>query len=53
MQCWALSWLGVAPLDPVALGGGTLVLVLAALIAGLVPARRLARAQPMEVLREE
>jgi predicted permease len=45
--------LGVAPLDPVAVGGGTLILVLAALVAGLFPARHLLRAQPMEVLREE
>ena len=45
--------LGVAPLDLRAVGGGTLILVAAALIAGLVPARHLIRAQPMEVLREE
>ncbi len=45
--------LGVAPLDPWALGGGVGVLLLAALVAGLIPARRLRAAEPMEVLREE
>ncbi len=45
--------LGVAPLDPFALGGGTGVLLLAALLAGIFPAMRLKAAEPMEVLREE
>ena len=45
--------LGVAPLDPLALGGGTGVLLLAALLAGIVPALRLKSAEPMEVLRED
>ena len=45
--------LGVAPLDPLAVGGGTLILVTAAFIAGIVPARRVLRSQPMDVLREE
>ena len=45
--------LGVAPLDPVAVGGGTLLLLGAALVAGMLPARRLLRSRPMEVLREE
>lgn len=45
--------LGVAPLDPLAVGGGTLLLLGAAFVAGLVPARRLLRSQPMDVLREE
>jgi predicted permease len=45
--------LGVAPLDPVSVGGGSLLLVLASLVAGVVPARRLVWARPMEVLREE
>jgi predicted permease len=45
--------LGVGPLDPAAVGGGVLVLLLAALLAGLIPSTRLARAEPMEVLRDE
>lgn len=45
--------LGVAPLDPVAVGGGLLVLVGASLAAGAVPARRLLRTEPMDILREE
>jgi hypothetical protein len=45
--------LGVAPLDPWAVGGGTGVLLLAALVAGIIPARRLQAAAPMEVLRDE
>jgi len=45
--------LGVAPLDPVAVGGGTLLLLGAALVAGVLPAWRLLRSRPMEVLREE
>jgi ABC-type antimicrobial peptide transport system permease subunit len=45
--------MGVGPLDPAAVGGGTLVLVIAASVAGLIPSRRLARAEPMEVLRDE
>jgi predicted permease len=45
--------LGVAPLDPWALGGGGGILILAAFVAAAVPARRLRRAAPMEVLRDE
>lgn len=45
--------LGVAPLDPAAVGGGTLLLLAAALVAGIIPARRLLRARPMDILREE
>jgi putative ABC transport system permease protein len=45
--------LGVLPLDPIAVGGGTLLLVSASLLAGVVPARRLLRTHPMEILREE
>jgi predicted permease len=45
--------LGVAPLDPAAVGGGIAVLVLAAVLAGAIPARRLLAAEPMEVLRDE
>jgi predicted permease len=45
--------LGVAPLDPVAVGGGTLLIVGAALVAAAVPIRHLLRADPMVILREE
>ena len=45
--------LGVAPVDPLAVGGGTLLLVLASVLAGIIPALRLRRAEPMDVLREE
>jgi hypothetical protein len=45
--------LGVAPLDPWALGSGAGILLLAALVAAAVPARRLRSAEPMEVLRDE
>lgn len=45
--------LGVPPLDPISVGGGSLVLTLAALVAALLPARRLLRSRPMDVLREE
>jgi ABC-type antimicrobial peptide transport system permease subunit len=45
--------LGVLPLDPIAVGGGTLVLLSASLLAGVVPARRLMGTHPMEILREE
>jgi len=47
------AMLGVAPLDPVAVGGGTLLLIGAAFVAGVLPAWRLLRSRPMEVLREE
>jgi predicted permease len=45
--------LGVAPLDPWALGGGAGILLLAALVAAAIPARRLRSAEPMEVLRDD
>jgi putative ABC transport system permease protein len=45
--------LGVAPLDPVAVGGGTLLMVIAALAAAALPVRHLLRADPMAILREE
>lgn len=44
---------GVGPVDPWAFGGGTTVLVLAALVASLVPARRALGIDPMKTLREE
>jgi hypothetical protein len=45
--------LGVAPLDPWALGSGAGILLIAALVAAAIPARRLKKAEPMEVLRDE
>lgn len=44
---------GVSPLDPLAFGGPILVLATAAGLASLVPARRLLRTTPMDVLRVE
>jgi len=45
--------LGVTPLDLPAVAGGAGVLLLASLLAGLIPARRLLGSQPMDVLRDE
>lgn len=45
--------LGVTPLDPLAVGGGCLILLLASVVAGLVPAQRILRAEPMELLRDQ
>jgi len=45
--------LGVAPLDPLALGGGAGILLFAALVAAAIPAWRLRMAEPMQVLRDE
>jgi predicted permease len=42
----------VSPLDPLALGGAALAMVLMALAGSWIPARRAARADPMAVLRE-
>jgi len=48
------AWLfGVSPVDPLALGGATLVLATAALAAGIGPARRAIRIDPAESLRIE
>jgi predicted permease len=44
---------GVAPSDPVSFAGAAAVLVLTVLIAGIVPARRAATIQPMQVLKTE
>ena len=45
--------LGVSPTDPVALGGGVLLLVVTAAAASFLPARRAARIDPMDSLRQE
>ncbi len=44
---------GVAPLDPLVLGGGTGILALSAFVASLLPSLRAMRVDPMDVLREE
>jgi ABC-type antimicrobial peptide transport system permease subunit len=44
---------GVQPWDPVTLAGGALLLLLVALVASWIPARRAAGVQPMEALRHE
>ncbi len=42
---------GVSPFDPVAFGGGAMLLLLTGLVAGYVPARRSAKLDPMRALR--
>ena len=44
---------GVGAIDPLALGGGIGVLVLSALFASVIPAKRVTRMDPMKILREE
>ena len=44
---------GVAPLDPMVMGGGAGLLVLAAFLATLLPSLRATKIDPMAVLREE
>jgi ABC-type antimicrobial peptide transport system permease subunit len=44
---------GLSPLDPVALGGSTLVLLAAAAAAAFLPAMRAVRVSPLEAFRAE
>lgn len=44
---------GVAPADPLSLGGSSLVLLVTAVAAALVPALRAMRVNPLEALRAE
>jgi ABC-type antimicrobial peptide transport system permease subunit len=44
---------GIAPYDPPTMGIAVLVLLLVALAASWIPARRAARVQPMDALRHE
>jgi ABC-type antimicrobial peptide transport system permease subunit len=43
----------VSPMDPVSLGGAAVVLVLAAMVGCLVPARRATRVDPLVALRHD
>lgn len=42
----------IEPLDPLSLGAGALLMTAAALVAGLLPARRAARVDPLTALRD-
>jgi putative ABC transport system permease protein len=44
---------GVSPGDPLTLGGATVLLLLVALVASLIPARRAVRTNPLQALRSE
>jgi putative ABC transport system permease protein len=43
---------GLTPMDPLAIGGAALVLVVIAHVAAWLPARRAARVDPLTALRE-
>jgi ABC-type antimicrobial peptide transport system permease subunit len=45
------TFVGVSPFDPIAFGGVAAILVLVALCACLLPARRAARLDPLATLR--
>jgi ABC-type antimicrobial peptide transport system permease subunit len=48
------SWLfGVSPADPLTFGSSAALMAGAAVVAGIVPARRAVRADPMLALRHE
>jgi ABC-type lipoprotein release transport system permease subunit len=44
---------GIRPSDPATMGAGALILLVVALAASWIPARRAARLQPMDALRHE
>ena len=44
---------GLTPTDPLSIGGATIALILIALVAGYVPARRACRVDPMQALRHD
>ncbi len=48
-----VSTFGVGAFDPIAVGGGCLLLLTAAMVACVVPALRVTRFDPMETLRDE
>ena len=44
---------GLTPTDPLSIGGATIALILIALVAGYVSARRAYRVDPMQALRHD
>ena len=44
---------GVTPRDPLMIGGAVVLMLIVALLAGVVPARRATQIEPMEALRAE